>query len=369
MKNKVLLISIIIFFLAFSAIAGEFYYNPDGSKNAQDIFDNLVAVGFKSFAVPEADMFAQTRPYLIDDFEFKEIPGNMTVFGIEQGYSLDYVMAQLRAESDIYLVNPVIIGTDSTPVYITNQIVAYFNNDVSANQIDSLNNTFNLTQYRTIGDDSVYYFLEFDYSTDSNTLEICNAYFESGIVRFSTPNFVIKVNFEAVPNDPYFGYQWHLHNTGQSGGTPDADIDMPEALDLRSPQYTKRLAIIDDGFEMDHIDHANELFMWPYDCVGRDYLIPLPDSDPSPDCDTIFEHCYHGTAMLGFISPIIDNNSGLAGIMDSMIIIPIKFTDRNGDTDVEFVIDALNYSMTSPHNATVISCSWSLNIDDHVGIS
>ena len=91
MKNKVLLISIIIFFLAFSAIAGEFYYNPDGSKNAQDIFDNLVAVGFKSFAVPEADMFAQTRPYLIDDFEFKEIPGNMTVFGIEQGYSLDYV--------------------------------------------------------------------------------------------------------------------------------------------------------------------------------------------------------------------------------------------------------------------------------------
>ncbi len=26
------------------------------------------------------------------------------------------------------------------------------------------------------------------------------------------------------PNDPYFPLQWHLHNTGRSGGTPGADI-------------------------------------------------------------------------------------------------------------------------------------------------
>jgi hypothetical protein len=31
------------------------------------------------------------------------------------------------------------------------------------------------------------------------------------------------------PNDPYFPKQWHLHNTGQSGGTPGADIRAPEA--------------------------------------------------------------------------------------------------------------------------------------------
>ena len=33
-----------------------------------------------------------------------------------------------------------------------------------------------------------------------------------------------------VPNDPLFSEQWAHENTGQTGGTPDADIDTPEAL-------------------------------------------------------------------------------------------------------------------------------------------
>ena len=35
-----------------------------------------------------------------------------------------------------------------------------------------------------------------------------------------------------IPNDEYFPYQWHLHNTGQFGGTPDADINAPEAWEI-----------------------------------------------------------------------------------------------------------------------------------------
>ena len=27
-----------------------------------------------------------------------------------------------------------------------------------------------------------------------------------------------------LPNDPLFSQQWHLNNTGQSGGTPGEDI-------------------------------------------------------------------------------------------------------------------------------------------------
>src|SRR5262245_35059342 len=32
-----------------------------------------------------------------------------------------------------------------------------------------------------------------------------------------------------IPNDPNFPNQWPLHNTGQTGGLYDSDIDMPEA--------------------------------------------------------------------------------------------------------------------------------------------
>jgi hypothetical protein len=37
---------------------------------------------------------------------------------------------------------------------------------------------------------------------------------------------------QTFPNDPLWTTQWDLHNTGQSGGTADADIDAPEAWDL-----------------------------------------------------------------------------------------------------------------------------------------
>ena len=37
---------------------------------------------------------------------------------------------------------------------------------------------------------------------------------------------------QTFPDDNQFSVQWDKHNTGQSGGTPDADIDAPEAWDI-----------------------------------------------------------------------------------------------------------------------------------------
>jgi hypothetical protein len=35
-----------------------------------------------------------------------------------------------------------------------------------------------------------------------------------------------------TPNDPNYPLQWNMNNTGQNGGTPDADIDAPEAWEI-----------------------------------------------------------------------------------------------------------------------------------------
>lgn len=126
MRKNIIILGVVLFSMIFSTLHGEFYYRPDSTQIQIDVFDNLVAVGFGGFIEPEADMFAQTRAYLRDDFEFENIPGDMIVFGIEPGYSLEYAMDQLRAEPNVYLVNPVVISTDSTPIYVSNQIVAYF---------------------------------------------------------------------------------------------------------------------------------------------------------------------------------------------------------------------------------------------------
>ena len=57
---------------------------------------------------------------------------------------------------------------------------------------------------------------------------------------------------ESFPSDPMFDQQWALNNTGQSGGTPDADVDAPEAWDIATGGTTIFgdtivIAIVDGG--------------------------------------------------------------------------------------------------------------------------
>ena len=44
-------------------------------------------------------------------------------------------------------------------------------------------------------------------------------------VRYVEPNHIVSI--AATPNDTRYNELWGMNNTGQTGGTPDADIDAP----------------------------------------------------------------------------------------------------------------------------------------------
>ena len=52
-------------------------------------------------------------------------------------------------------------------------------------------------------------------------------YRHSPAVEYAEPNYIHQL--AAIPNDTRFSSLWGLHNTGQTGGTADVDIDAPEA--------------------------------------------------------------------------------------------------------------------------------------------
>ena len=56
------------------------------------------------------------------------------------------------------------------------------------------------------------------------------------------------------PNDPQFPQQWPLHNTGQTGGVYDADIDMPEAWSVSTGSMSTVIAVLDSGIDYTHPD-------------------------------------------------------------------------------------------------------------------
>jgi len=60
--------------------------------------------------------------------------------------------------------------------------------------------------------------------------------------------------YTGTPNDASFSSQWGLNNTGQTGGTADADIDAVEAWDNTTGSSSIILAIIDSGTDWTHED-------------------------------------------------------------------------------------------------------------------
>jgi len=53
-------------------------------------------------------------------------------------------------------------------------------------------------------------------------------------VEFAEPNYIVKTS--AIPNDPGYGLQWGLNNTGQTGGIAGADIHAQAAWDVTKAQ-------------------------------------------------------------------------------------------------------------------------------------
>lgn len=99
----------------------------------------------------------------------------------------------------------------------------------------------------------------------SDALQIANNYQESGLVRFSHPDFIVFAEpYQTIPNDPYFNNQFYLRNTGQifntvenHSGTAGADIKVLDAWETTMGTNSIVVAVLDYGVTSDHPDLPN----------------------------------------------------------------------------------------------------------------
>ncbi|NIV14928.1 MAG: hypothetical protein GWN62_27820 [Aliifodinibius sp.] len=70
-------------------------------------------------------------------------------------------------------------------------------------------------------------------------------------IVFAEPNSLVEV--DAEPDDLHSN-QWNLKNTGQSGGTPGADIHAVNGWDITTGSSNILIGIVDAGIENNHND-------------------------------------------------------------------------------------------------------------------
>ena len=143
-------------------------------------------------------------------------------------------------------------------------------------------------------------------------------------VVYAEPNYIRTIPAldsnasVAVPGDAYFNEEWGLNNTGQSfycvpwfssslcfySGTPDADIDAPEAWAISTGTSNVTVAVIDTGVDYTHPDLA------PNYAGGYDYV--FNDADPMDDHG-------HGTHVAGTIAAAMQNLTGSPGQAEGVV--------------------------------------------------
>jgi subtilisin family serine protease len=259
---------------------------------------------------------------------------------------------RLENRSDIKFCNEIYSIYSGLELGITNEFLVKFNEGVSKTEIKELHEKYNV---KIIKSTKIYQLLKVDLI--SNVLEVANAYQESGLTRFSQPNFISDIDLhQTLPNDTYFTNQFSLHNTGQvfadgHSGTTDADIDAPEAWSITTGNSGIVIAVLDQGVTSNHPDLPNTRQIR---LNGSNFADGDPN-DPSPTGNG-----NHGNGCSGIIAATQNNNQGITGIAPNCSIMPIRIFNANGTgITPQALADAIVFAVDN--GADVISNSWGYN--------
>ncbi|MGB5899895.1 MAG: SdrD B-like domain-containing protein [Geitlerinemataceae cyanobacterium] len=186
-------------------------------------------------------------------------------------------------------------------------------------------------------------------------------------VEYIEPNYIVRAS--AIPDDPSFGQLWGLNNTGQTSGTPDADIDAPEAWNLATGSSDVVVGVIDTGVDYNHPDLADNIWTNPgevagdgIDNDGNGYVDDVHGYDFVNNDGDPFDDNGHGTHVSGTIAASGNNGTGVTGVNWSAQIMGLKFLSASGSGTTFDAIQAVEYAtmmkQTYGVNINLTSNSW-----------
>ncbi|WP_209331175.1 S8 family serine peptidase [Lunatimonas salinarum] len=194
----------------------------------------------------------------------------------------------------------------------------------------------------------LWYTLSCDIGSKGNALQMANTFYETKLFQFAIPDIMEDIEFLGLlppPSDPLFSTQWNFLNTGQSGGTPNADINITGAWDITKGASNIVVAILDLGLQSNHPDLTN--------------ISPI-----SYDADLGQSPAYcclqHGMVVGGIVGA--DHNSdGIAGTSPDSPLMSITNSNVSSPSIRKKWADAIDFAWLN--GASIINCSWGFYVD------
>jgi len=201
--------------------------------------------------------------------------------------------------------------------------------------------------------------------------EVLKQYQKDPSVLYAEPDYKIKL--KAIPNDTSFSQLWGLNNTGQTGGSSNADINAPEAWDVTHGSNSVVVAVVDTGIDYTHLDLVDNVWTNPgeiagngIDDDGNGYIDDIHGIDTGDGDSDPMDTEGHGTHVSGTIGARGNNNLGVAGVNWNVSIIGCKIFSSSAAQDLEaFVSDAIEcldylYDLKMNHGVDIVATnnSW-----------
>ena len=207
---------------------------------------------------------------------------------------------------------------------------------------------------------------------DENLIEVLES---DDRVAYAEPNYLLQIS-ETPPSDPLFENLWGLHNTGQTGGTDDADIDALEAWEISGGSRDVIIAVIDTGIDVDHEDLKDNLWTNPQECPrgvgncvadgidddGNGYVDDFHGINAITNSGALLDDYGHGTHVAGIAAASGNNRKGVIGVSWKSRLLGCKFITAFGSGTTSNAVKCFNYIYElrnkQKQNIVVTNSSW-----------
>jgi Subtilase family len=283
---------------------------------------------------------------------------------IERGRSLTDGSEDLESAGPLARV-----GDGAPPLAVTDRFIALFHDGVSRVRIDSLSSAHavEFIEYSPFTDRLTH--LRMRPGFEANVEAVVRAFELSPLTEWAFPDFVGgQRSAEVIPDDEFFGRQWHLKNG--AGGV--GDIAATYAWDITLGDSGVTIAVVElDGFEVDHPDLQPNLWDNPLETAAGATVGVDDDGNGLVDdlhgwnfgpCVTNTATCpgqnlatgdlSHGTAVAGLAAAVGDNTIGVTGVCPTCRLMLLTA----GSPNLWGSVGAILYAVRM--NADVINLSW-----------